>query len=205
LLADKSFIQFFYRFDENEKLVKAKLAYYPYPLQLKEDKSEIEYFLDESSDKILEEYYYDLWNLLNTEFNVPISDKILIAEISNLSQKYNVEIDLSDYTLRKFESKYKITNSSHIRIDYDCNVDSHHKCEMQIGAVNYIRFPLNRLISPFLFFDFILKNLSKEFEHFSIYSEIKDKSYFDTNFNISKNNELIIENFIEDNIYLSHT
>jgi len=204
LLADKSFIQFYYSFLENGILTKAKLAYYPYPLQLKETTKEVEYYIDDSSDVVLEEYYYDLWNVLNSEFSVPISDKKLIAEISNLANKYNVEIDLSEYALKKFENKYKITNSSHIRVDYDSKVNSHHKCEMQIGAVNYIRFPLAMLISPFIFFDFIIKNLSLEFKHFDKYSEIKSKSNFNTNFTFSKKNALLIENFNEESIFMKH-
>jgi len=111
---------------------------------------------------------------------------------------------LKDYTLRQFENKYKLSNSSHIRIDYDSKADSHHKCEMQIGAVNYIRFPLEMLISPFIFFDFIIKNLSIEFSYFEKYSEIKTKSNFIANFATSKKNAMIIENFNEESIYIKH-
>jgi len=204
LLADKSFIQFYYLFSDAGILSKAKLAYYPYPLQLKETSNEIEYYINDSSDAILEEYYYDLWNVLNSEFSVPISDKKLLAEINFLTNEYNVEIDLSDYPLKKFENKYKITNSSHIRIDYNSKEESHHKCEMQIGAVNYIRFPLEKLISPFVFFDFIIKNLSKEYSHFENYQEIKTKSNFNTNFAISKKNAMLIDNFYEDSIFIKH-
>ena len=198
LLADKSFIQFYYLFD-SDKLIKAKLAYYPYPLLLTEEVNDIEFYMDESSDKDLDEYYYDLWNLLSSEFNVPISDKSLLKELNLIQDK---DIDLSEYALMKFENKYKITNSSHMRIDFDSNVETHHKCEIQIGAVNYIRFPMEKLISPFSFFDFIIRNLSLKDKLFTSYEEIQAKSNFMTDFNNSKRNSLLIENFIENNIYM---
>lgn len=198
LLADKSFVQFYYLFDE-VKLLKAKLAYYPYPLLLKENVNDIEFYMDESTDKDLDEYYYDLWNLLSSEFNVRISDKTLLKELNLIQDK---GIDLSEYALIKFENKYKMTNTSHIRIDFDSGVETHHKCEIQIGAVNYIRFPMEKLISPFSFFNFIVKNLSLKDKKFTLYSEIQTKSNFDTDFSNSKRISMQIDNFDENNIYL---
>lgn len=58
------------------------------------------------------------------------------------------------------ESEEKISSSTFIRIDYDRIVQSHTTCHMQIGAINDLRIPVEKISLPFLFFDFILKNNS---------------------------------------------
>jgi len=194
LLLDKSFFQFYYQFDNNDKIKEAKLSFYPYPIILEYENVETNYF--DASDIVMEEYYYDLWNLLNSQFGVPIN------EIEKL-KSINVNIDITKYTLMKFEEKYKLTNTSHIRIDYDDEVTSHHKCEIQFGGIKNIRLPLNKLISPFSFFDFIIKNLSfKSKGKFGKYNDINSKHNFLTEYNLSKKIHKEVENFSERNIYI---
>ena len=67
LSEDKGCIQFYYLFD-NEEIVKVKMAYYPYPVELNESKDEIENLVNDSNDEILMEYYYDLWNIFSHTF-----------------------------------------------------------------------------------------------------------------------------------------
>lgn len=195
LKEDKGCVQFYYEI-RNDGLIKAKLAYYPYPTKLKESSEELESYIYDSEDQIIGEYYYDLWNVLNHQFELNINDEELKKLIKESKARGNDE-SAENLILNKFESKYEFTNSSHIRIDYDGNVKSHHKCEIQIGAINELRIPSQKIPTPFIFFDFLAKNLySKE------YKEIKSKSNFKTNFTISRSKSLDDFPFQEDNFYV---
>lgn len=49
------------------ELKKAKLAYYPYPVVLKEASEEIENYFDTTEDKTIGEYYFDIFRLIEAE------------------------------------------------------------------------------------------------------------------------------------------
>ncbi|GAB1540790.1 hypothetical protein NUACC21_34590 [Scytonema sp. NUACC21] len=195
---DMGFIQFYFKYQDETNFDRIKMAYYPYPIKLREENYEIERYLYDSEDLILQEYYFDLWNILNREFGVPIEDKQLQKIISILVEESNIEPNLDDLMVEKFNYKYEITNSSHIRIDYS-PVTSHHLCEIQIGAINNIRFPLDRIISPFLFFDFIIKNLYRK-----SYSSMFNERKFKQSLNFARKKSYQITNFNEDNIFITH-
>lgn len=200
LLRDKmGFVQFYFKYTDNDAFEKIKMAYYPYPVILKDTVNDIESYYDDSDDRILSEYYFDLWNLLSQEFSLPIDDQALQQIILIFREKLSIEIDLRDLIIQKFDMKYEITNSSHLRVDFDSRVESHHKCEIQIGAVNEIRIPIDRIISPFMFFDFIAKNLYRDF-----YETLLKKKSFRTNFSISRKNSKKFGDFAEPNIFLTH-
>ncbi len=101
----------------------------------------------------------------------------------------------------KFEYKYSATNTSHLRIDFDAKVTSHHKCEIQIGAINNVRLPMSKLISPFTFFEFITKNI---FRTDADLSTIIESSNYPSIFQNSKRLAISIDSFIENNIFLNH-
>jgi hypothetical protein len=194
---DKGCVQFYYLY-KGKTLQKVKMAYYPYPVVLREDKDEIETLLSDSEDEVLMEYYYDIWNILNHQFELKMDDnklKTLIAESIEVGNNENVESLL----LGRFEYKYLSTNSSHLRVDFDSKVESHHKCEIQIGAINDIRFPMSKLISPFTFFEFIIKNL---FSKDKDYKRIIGKGPYKAMCNNSKKNAIVMNPFIESNIFL---
>jgi hypothetical protein len=199
LLNDNSHFQFFYEF-ENGILIKAKLAYFPVPVPSKEDNdiSKLEEYLDEEDDFVLSEYYYDLFCYLSNKFNN--SSEELNQKIQNLSD-VGQQLGLSREEVYEswIEKKYKLVNTSHFRIDYDSKVDTHHKIEIQFGGVNYIRFPFDKLISPFLFFEFIIKHVfSDEFNELSI-----KKPYILYRGHTIKNS-MPINPFEENNIYITH-
>lgn len=56
LFLDNSFFQFFYEFDE-DGLKNAKLAYYPYPVEVREKVDDIERYLEESGLDVFETFY----------------------------------------------------------------------------------------------------------------------------------------------------
>lgn len=198
LLSDnKGFIQFYFLF-EKDCVTKVKMAYYPYPVELNESKEELENLIGDTNDEILMEYYYDLWNIFSHTFELTVKDDDL-KKLVNDSILHGNNESVESLLLAKLDYKYKTTNSSHIRVDYDAKVCSHHKCEIQIGAVNYIRFPLQKLISPFLFFEFIFKNIFKD-----EFTEIIKKRDYRTKQIVTRKKSLQISNFNEENIYIIH-
>lgn len=197
LSEDKGCIQLYYLFN-NERIIKVKMAYYPYPVELNESKDEIENLINDTNDEILMEYYYDLWNIFSHTFELSVNDEDLKKLVQDSILHGNNE-SIETLLLAKLDYKYKITNSSHIRVDYDANVQSHNKCEIQIGAINYIRLPLKKLISPFLFFEFIYKNIFK-----SEFQTLSDKAHYKTKKAIAIKKSLIIPDFEEQNLYIVH-
>lgn len=194
---DKGCVQFYFFF-KNEIIEKVKMAYYPYPVELKEKQEEFENMLLDSDDEKLTEYYYDLWNIFSHNFELNVQDEEL-KKLVKESIAVGNNVTTESLLLSKFEYKYAVTNSSHLRIDYDANVISHHKCEIQIGAINNIRFPIAKIISPFTFFEFLMKNIYKE-----KYSDIISKSNYSPTFTNSKKIAVSINPFVEENIFLNH-
>ncbi|TVP61186.1 MAG: DUF2290 domain-containing protein [Nodularia sp. (in: Bacteria)] len=195
---DMGFIQIYFKYKDETTFDKIKMAYYPYPIKLREDSYDIDRYLSDSEDLILQEYYFDLWNILNRELGVPVEDKQLEEIVSILAEQLNLDQNIDDLILQKFNHKYEITNSSHIRIDYS-PVTSHHVCEIQIGAINNIRLPLDRLVSPFLFFDFIIKNIYRK-----SYSSMFNNSTFKQTFIFARKKSYRVGSFNEDNIFITH-
>jgi len=189
-------IQFYYEFKDDD-LMKIKMAYYPYPVKLRESGAQIESYLEEIYDEALIDYYYDIWEIFNHEFELDINDSELRKVLEKSSSLGNNE-SIENLLLAKFESKYEHTNTSHIRIDYDANVDSHNKCEIQIGSINEIRIPINKIISPVTFFDFIIKNILRRNEY---YKEIIKKSSYKNLLHHNRINGIDIIPFSEDNIH----
>lgn len=190
-------IQFYYEFDKND-ISKIKMAYYPYPVALNENVNDMESYLNEVYDETLLEYYYDIWEIFNHEFELNINDTELKA-IFEKSKKLGNNESMENLLLARFDSKYKHTNSSHIRIDYDSKVESHNKCEIQVGAINEIRVPVDKVISPIVFFDFIIKNILRSTPY---YERLKKNSEYIQMFKYHRSYRFPIQGFNEDNIYI---
>jgi hypothetical protein len=62
LLTDGSFFQFFYQFDENDKLTSARLAFYPRPLATRETIEEMMQAADDAVDREDDELFDHLYN-----------------------------------------------------------------------------------------------------------------------------------------------
>lgn len=197
LKESKGFIQCYYYF-ENKVISKMKLAYYPYPVELRDNADDLEGYMEDTNDQHIFEYYYDLWAILSQQFEFPLEDERIrqLAEESFAAGNFE---DIESLLMGKFESKYKHTNTSHLRVDYDSKVTTHHLCEIQVGAVNNLRLPINKVLLPFVFLDFVAKNVYPE-----EYKEIVAKNNFNTDFTLSKRASKIINPFTEHNIFLSH-
>ncbi|MFT3738502.1 MAG: hypothetical protein QM786_07070 [Breznakibacter sp.] len=196
LLKNNGFIQLFFEFNSTPELVKAKLAYYPYPIKLKENVEDLEDYYSTTDDFVLGEYYFDLWNLFQSELGKS-SDDEEVKEIKDILDK----IGVSEHEVleEKFNKKYELTNTSHIRFDFDSKVTSHHKFEIQYASLNTLRIPLKQIISPLVFMDFISRH---EFPDF--YKDLIKNNHYITAYNIALKNSLIINGFKENNIYIIH-
>jgi hypothetical protein len=62
LLSDGSFFQFFYQFDNNDDLVRAKLAFYPAPVPTRDSNDEISEAAEQALDRGEEALYEHLYN-----------------------------------------------------------------------------------------------------------------------------------------------
>jgi len=189
--------QFYYEFKDLE-LNKLKMAYYPYPVKLKETSSDIENYIDEIYDETLIDYYYDIWEIFNHEFELNINDEEL-RKIFEKSQALGNNESIENLLFAKFDNKYEHTNSSHFRIDYDSKVQTHNKCEIQIGAINDIRIPIDKIVSPITFFDFIIKNILRKDKY---YEQLSKKSSYVDLIEYHRSNSNKIPNFLEKNIHI---
>lgn len=197
LLKNNGFIQIYYDFSDG-KLNKAKLAYYPYPVILRENVEEIENYFDTAEDKTIGEYYFDVFRLIEAELGKEISNEKL-TEMKDFCQQFNLDFDEYQILLDSFEKKYELTNSSHIRIDYDDKVTSHHKTEIQYSGINNMRLPLNKMISPFLFMDFIVR-----YEFPDFYNVNKISTKYATSYRLALKHSGNIRKFVENNLFISH-
>ena len=180
-------------YDKQNALDKLKMAYYPYPVKLNDTGADIENHISDVYDETLIEYYYDVWEVFNHQFELNINNKEL-KDIFEKSGQFGNNESIENLLLAKFDLKYEHTNSSHLRIDYDASVNSHNKCELQIGSVNELRLPLKQMISPFIFFDFILKNIYRKAEYLT---EIKSKDSYQAKYAFHKSLSKSIEEFDE--------
>ncbi|GAB3992022.1 hypothetical protein GCM10028807_24150 [Spirosoma daeguense] len=197
LFADRSFMQCYYCFGENggaSILKEVKLCYYPYPVFLKDTIGDYEDFFGESEDHNLRQFYYDLYLCISEEFGFNVQTQIDNAK-EHFKNMYGYQWQEDNLRGLVFDKVYNNTNYSHIRMDYDYSVETHHKCELQFGAIKNIRFPVDRILDPFLFFDLIFRYFFKE-----SYRDLINYKYL-KNFLLGRNSSNVIENFKENNIH----
>ena len=165
-----------------------------YSYQFK-DNSILQFYYDFSEDNILEKArlaYYPL-----PKFTCEISDEELLEHFIEFDYSYN---DAS-YII---ENGGFLTNTSHIRIDYDKNVTSHDKCEIQIDGLHEIRIPCSILINPLYFFEFILKcKAIVDNEYYKAYEKLQKDAGFIAKKKLSQKKHLRMENFSDSNIYIT--
>lgn len=131
-----------------------------------------------------------------------------VSTIENLNQIEDYYCDSYDETLCDLyqnllkEDSLKLTNTSHLRFDYDFAVTSHAKSELQIGAINDIRITAEVLIYPFIFVDFIMRNLFRKDRK---YQEIIQSDKYKKIYCFSKSRCMKIKKFKESSLYLSLT
>lgn len=193
LLKDKSLVQCFYRYSENA-LIEAKLAYYPFPVPLKDIRDDFEFYFTETDDNNIQQYYYDLYICMSEEFGHKIDSHIDNAK-KHFELKYGYSLDDDIIRSLFFDKIYENSNYSHFRIDYDSQVTTHHKCEIQFGGIKSLRLPMDRVIDPLLFWDLIIRFFFK-----NEYDALNNERY-QSSFNRARNNHIIIEGFSERNIF----
>ena len=58
-----------------------------------------------------------------------------------------------------YEQGDVITNSSHLRIDYDPTATGHDICHLQLGSISKLRIGSDALMTPFTFWHWVIKQL----------------------------------------------
>jgi len=156
-------------------------------------------------DRSVIQIYYEFENEALTKYKLACYPyPVLTSE--NSSQLEDYYYDSYDETLCELyqnfleEESLKLSNTSHLRFDYDCNVKTHAKSELQVGAINDIRVPFDVLIYPFVFIDFVVRNLFRKDQK---YQEIAETKKYKDIFNFSKSRSVKIEEFQESNIHLT--
>ncbi|MBP9188992.1 MAG: DUF2290 domain-containing protein [Chitinophagales bacterium] len=196
LLSNKSFIQLYFEFTKEQQIKTIKYAYYPYPIILNEAEHELECYFDNQSDIIIGQFYFDLLQLMSEEMGVTLDDNQRKEAITFFKETYNYELD--DNFLREitFDKIYSLTNYSHFRMDFDSTVLTHHKCEFQFGSVKQLRLPISKILSPFIFVDYIFRYFFKN-EYQSLIASFNYKRNF-----ISQKNECLnVLDFKEHNFF----
>jgi len=138
-------------------------------------------------------YYFDNKGLNKVKlayYPVPKVIQIEKEEVDNYFQEAVDDALLAHYNIiyDLVKGDFELTNSTHIRLDFDREVKTHEKNHMQIGGINDVRFPFYSLILPFSFVDFIIKSvfpkehsvlkLSPEYKY--IYADCRKKTIFDS-------------------------
>ncbi len=149
------------------------------------------------------QFYYEFKNNILQKAKLsfyPLPKKTRSPEDLDLEMMYDLNEDIQNDICKIIDcdEDLKLTNTSHIRIDFDNKVESHSKCEMQLGCIKNLRIPSKFLITPFLFFDFIYRYIYSDF-----YKSIYDDKYIkNLKINIEKN---INMNLFEEykNLYLN--
>ena len=162
LFWDESFMQVYYEFNEAQAVNEAKLCYYPFPVRLNENIKDIEEFFEQNQNELISRYYYDLWNIMGEEIGVKTTDNQRSDFIEYFNAK-GYQFNPEDFQIEYFDEAYGLSNYSHFRMDYDANVMTHNKCEFQFGAIKSIRLPIDRILEPLIFFDFIVRYFFKDY------------------------------------------
>jgi hypothetical protein len=146
-------------------------------------------FLDENTLRKAKLAYYPLPHICSE-----INDEDLIEYIETYGYD-NIDTIIENQ---------KLTNTAYIRIDYDSNVTSHDKCEIQIDSIKEIRIPCEVLINPIYFLEFILKCKSLTSNDFkSAFAILKNDEDFKTKLNISRKKQFRLDNFSNQNIFVT--
>lgn len=126
LLADGSFFQFFYEFDHEDILTKARLAYYPRPISTSDTLETLVTAADEALDR---------------------DDEALYEHIFNWVEYMEIQ-------------KKSPSNTSHVRFDYDSEVNSHAPSHIQFSGMQELRVPAEFYPLPLTFIELCLPMLT---------------------------------------------
>lgn len=120
---------------------------------LLEDKSFFQFFYEFDNEELVKAKlsYYPYPNLLK------LYEGQLLEAMEKMQEMYTEGTDqiLEACTHGSVES----SNTSNLRFDYDKNVTSHSMSHLQFSGLNEMRITSEKIYSPFVFFDLILKNI----------------------------------------------
>ncbi|WP_039925397.1 DUF2290 domain-containing protein [Alishewanella aestuarii] len=157
------------------------------------DKSFIQFFFEKEGDHITKAKlaYYPVPLKISNAYN----DILESAEESGLDILEDLFFGVESW----IDKGIDVVNTSHIRLDYDSRVNSHSKCHLQVGAINEIRIDSQKLLNPFVFFDWIVSKLN-----FEEYPSLLKNTRFQENRTFHLRNYLVTEVTQESHYYLSN-
>lgn len=196
LLVDKSFIQIYFEFTNLNELKTIKYSYFPYPIPLNATTDILENYFDNHFDSAIGQFYYDLLNLMSEEIGLKLDEQQRMETIKFFKEVYNYDVNDDDLRAMVFDKIYDLTNYSHFRMDFDSTVTTHHQCEFQFGAIKQIRLPISKILTPFIFIDFIFRYFFKK-----DYSSLISSFSYKRNFLINKQSCLPVIDFVEHSFY----
>jgi len=116
-------------------------------------------------DKSFFQFYYGYSEGVLTKaklcyYPYPIANREDIAELEEYFCQSGTDIlETYYFGLKELQEIGVVsTNNSHFRLDYDSEVETHCKSHAQYGGINDLRIPFNHIISPIIFFEFIIKS-----------------------------------------------
>ncbi|EIO4060214.1 DUF2290 domain-containing protein [Vibrio vulnificus] len=130
---------------------------YPREYQLLVDTSQYSYLLKDNSFFQFYFGYDDKEQLTKCRlayYPAPAFTKESVENIEEYRKSANDWLCdiLDEVSIDMLENDAKLTQNSHIRFDYDAQVQSHSKCHLQFGGINDFRIASRKLVLPFAFF-----------------------------------------------------
>jgi hypothetical protein len=125
---------------------------------------------------------------------IRVKDDLLKEYFDRLEDTGETLVD--DYYQRMHEHLDQggvVTNSSHIRIDYDPTANGHSVCHLQLGSISNLRIASDALMTPFAFWHWIIHGAGTQKFH-AIAAQQNYKSEFAYQSKIKKS--CVVQDFI---------
>ncbi|MEM7421086.1 MAG: DUF2290 domain-containing protein [Pseudomonadota bacterium] len=134
-------------------------------------------------------------------FPVPVKISNAYDDILESAEESGIDIleDLFFGVESWVDKGINVVNTSHIRLDFDSAVTTHSKCHLQVGAINELRIDSDRLLNPFIFFDWILKKLN-----LAGYNDVTQKQNYLNAFRFHDRKHMVTELYEQSSFYLSN-
>ena len=155
---------------------------------------------------IKKDYLHIFRNIISErQYSYQFKDNSILQFYYDFSEDNILEkARLAYYPLPKFTCEISDEELLEHFIEYDKNVTSHDKCEIQIDGLHEIRIPCSILINPLYFFEFILKcKAIVDNEYYKAYEKLQKDAGFIAKKKLSQKKHLRMENFSDSNMYIT--
>lgn len=96
-------------------------------------------------------------------YPVPINSSLTVAQLyDEFDDANDWLVDMLVEQIGAFSADDNVSNTSHLRFDFDSGASSHYKAHLQFGGVNEFRLSSEKVPLPFSFVDMVVKCFMKE-------------------------------------------